>query len=103
MTAEEFLEYVDGNSAYRDKGKARLSRARKCYLAYLKAFHCKSLAELVYSARLDGVNEFQGSLKACKDRDAGKISPVRVDEFYEDWLQAGNKESIAQCGFSWGR
>lgn len=70
MTAEEFLEKIGEAEYYRDKGKARLNRAKRHYAAYMKAYQENSLCALVFSAKISG-SEWSGIHAAAEDRDAG--------------------------------
>lgn len=70
MDAEEFLGYVGQAYYYRDKGTARLNRARRHYKAYASAYCAKSMAELV-GLGFDRVTRLT-VLKAAEDRDAGR-------------------------------
>lgn len=70
MTAEEFLEYVDASQCYRDKGKARLNRARALYQAYIEAYRETSWLAFTRLCFLNRV-AIAAVRKAAEDKDAG--------------------------------
>ena len=80
MTPEEFLRYCGQADGYRDKGKARLSRARDVYAGYVTAYLEESLSQLCAIVEFGYGGRKYGAWQAVKDRDAG-LPMAAVPEF----------------------
>lgn len=73
MTTEEFLQYIGAAAQYRDKGKAKINRARWAYAAYVKAYREQSLVKLLAVYGMShALTDRLAVRKAAEDRDAGK-------------------------------
>jgi predicted lipid-binding transport protein (Tim44 family) len=68
MTADEFLHHISKDIGYRDKGKARLNRARQHYAMYVKAYRAATLEELLHVYHTD----WAAARAAARDRDEGR-------------------------------
>lgn len=81
MTAEGFLDYIGSTQYYfgRDKGKARLNRAKQAYRVYIDMYREPSLSKLCSKYSLARGTDWYAACRAVEDRENG-VPMVNVPE-----------------------